>query len=402
MVLQLNPGDRYEKFEILSVARKYDGSWVYRCNAAGFEHPVAVRISLDPVQAEETARRALREITVLEELTNNHVIRVFDSGMGSNDHWYIVLEALEGARLDHWHDFDRPMSAPQAVGLIHQACLGLAEVHARGVVHRDLKPENLWVEPTGNLKITDFASARGFGAQALAGDNVTTQHVLVGTPQYAPPEQVYSSTLTTASDVYSLGVILYELLSGHCPFWADRTRAEIVKSLADDPVEWMNAHVKRPIIPLRQHEHCKDVPENLADLLETCLAKKPEERPKDAGVLANSLGWVLHHELGQMPVATLLVTDPGGGVAYRMVPPGAHRLGFGPGMDIRLRAEGDDVAWALLEWAGPPNQAEIRVLDPGRVVTINDQPISPRAAIKPGDQIALGGFGLRLTYPREA
>jgi serine/threonine-protein kinase len=400
MTLQLSPGARYEKFEVLAVVRKYDRSWVYRCKVDGDARLFDVRISLDPVKAEDQARRALREITVIEELTNDHVARVFDSGMGADDHWYIVLEALEGAQLDHWHDFDRPMRAAQAVGLIHQACLGLAEVHARGVVHRDLKPGNLWVEPNGNLKIIDFASARGFGEHALAGDNVTTTHVLVGTPQYAPPEQVYSSTLTTASDVYSLGVILYELLSGHSPFWADRPRSEVVRSLADDPVEWMNAHVKKPVIPLREHAACANLPENLADLLGTCLAKQPNERPRDAGVLANSLGWVLHHELGGAPVATLQVTDPSGGTAYRMVPPGAHRVGFGVGLDIRLRLDGHDDAWALLEWQGPAKQAEIRVLDPGRAVLLNGQPIAQRAAIAAGDQINLAGFTLRLTYPR--
>jgi serine/threonine-protein kinase len=394
MALQLKPGDKYDKFEIVAVARKYDASWVYRCKAPGYDDTIAVRISLDPVAAEDVARRALREIEILEELTNTHVIRVFDSGMGPDDHWYIVLEALEGARLDHWHDFDRPMAPAQAVGLIHQACLGLAEVHARGVVHRDLKPANLWIEPDGNLKIIDFASARGFGANALAGDNVTTQHVLVGTPQYAPPEQVYSSSLTTASDVYSLGVILYELLSGRCPFWADRSRSNAVATFADDPVEWMNAHVKKPVVSLRDQ-----LGENLADLLDSCLAKKPEERPKDAGVLANSLGWVLHHELGHAPVAMLQVTDPTGGVAYRMVPPGAHRVGFGPGLDIRLRLEGNDDAWALLEWEGPSRPAELRVLD-GRTITINGQAIAPRAAIAAGDQISLGGFNLSLSYPR--
>lgn len=395
MSLQLKPGDKYEKFEVLAVVRKYDASWVYRCRAAGYEGVVGVRISLDPVSDETVARRALRELEVLGELTNAHVVKMFDSGMGADERWYMVMEALDGAQLDHWHDFDRPMPPAQAVGLIHQACLGLAEVHARGVVHRDLKPANLWIEPDGNLKIVDFASARGFGANAVAGDNVTTQHVLVGTPQYAPPEQVYSSTLTTASDVYSLGVILYELLSGRCPFWADRPRSEIVRTLSDDPVEWMNAHVKKPIVSLRGQ-----VPENLADLLETCLAKKPEERPKDAGVLANSLGWVLHHELGQAPVATLRVIDPSGAVAYRMVPPGAHRVGFGSGLDIRLRLDGNDEAWALLEWEGPSRQAELRVLDPGRPVTLNGQPISPRAAIGAGDQIGLGGFTMNLTYPR--
>ncbi len=310
MTLQLGPGDKYEKFEVLELVRKYDASWVWRCKAADRDGVVAVRISLDPVQDETAARRALRELEVLGELTNAHVIRMFDSGLGADERWYMVFEDLEGAQLDHWHDFDRPMAPAQAVSLVHQACLGLAEVHARGVVHRDLNPANLWIEPDGNLKITDFASARGFGEHAVAGDNVTTQHVLVGTPQYAPPEQLYSSTLTTGSDVYSLGVILYELLSGRCPFWAENSRSEIIRILADDPVGWMNAHVKKPVVSLREQ-----VPGDLADLLESCLAKKAEERPKDAGVLANSLGWVLHHELGQSPVATLRVVDPSGAVA---------------------------------------------------------------------------------------
>jgi serine/threonine protein kinase len=282
MALQLKPGDKYENFEVLAVTRKYDASWVYRCKAPGHDKPVGVRISLDPVKDEAAARRALRELEVLGELTNAHVIKMFDSGMGADERWYMVLENLEGAQLDYWHDFDRPMPPAQAVGLIHQACLGLAEVHARGVVHRNLKPANLWVEPSGNLKIVDFASARGFGANAVAGDNVTTQHVLVGTPQYAPPEQVYSSTLTAASDVYSLGVILYELLSGRCPFWAENPRSEIVRRLADDPVDWMNAHVKKPVVSLRGQ-----VPENLAELLDTCLAKKPI---RSAGCCTTSSG----------------------------------------------------------------------------------------------------------------
>ncbi len=400
MAKQLKPGDRYEKFEILGVTRKYDASWVYRCKAEGYAHPVAVRISLDPVKAEETARRALREIAVLEELTNRHVVRTFDSGMGSDDHWYIVMEALEGAQLDHWHDFDRPMPAAQAVSLIHQACLGLAEVHTRGVVHRDLTPSKLWIEPDGNLKITDFASARGFGEHALAGDNVTTQHVLVGTPQYAPPEQAYSTTLSPASDVYSLAVTLYELLSGHCPFWPDRPRSQVVRAFADDPLEWMTAHVKKPVIPLSQHEACKNLPAKLVELVDRCLAKKPEQRPKDAGELANELGWVLHHELGSAKVATLRVTDPSGAVQYRMVPPGAHRVGFGAGLDIRLRLEGTDEAWALLEWSGPPHAAELRVLEAGRKLTINGSPIDPRAPIQPSDVVDIGGFKLQLTYPR--
>lgn len=396
MSKQLRPGDRYADFEILEVTRKYAASWVYKARSPSRPQPVSVRISLEPVREQDTARRALREISVLEELTNRHVVKAFDQGMGPDDHWYIVLEALEGAQLDHWHDFDRPMSASQAATLIHQACLGLAEVHARGVVHRDLTPAKLWVEPDGNLKIIDFASARGFGENALAGDNVTTAHVVVGTPQYTAPEQAFSPTLNPAADVYSLGVILYELLSGRCPFWADRPRSRVVRDFEDEPVEWMNAHMRKPIVPL----DASHMPAKLAELVARCLSKQPEQRPKHAGELANELGWILHHELGAAKVATLRVTDPSGAVQYRMVPPGAHRVGFGPGVDLRLRSEGNDDPWGLLEWGGPPNLADLRVLDNGRVPTINGKPVESRASIAAADVVDVGGFKLQLSYPR--
>lgn len=397
--MQLNQGEQYEGFRVVAVVRKDNRSWVYRCESDRYPHPVDVRISLDPVQSEQTARRALREVAVLEQLTNSHVVRVHDAELGSDDHWYIVLEALDGARLDRWHDFDRGMDAAQAVTLVHQACLGLAEVHARGVVHRDLKPANLWVEPDGNLKIIDFASARGFGEGALAGDNVTTHHTVVGTPQYAAPEQALSATLTTASDVYSLGVILYELLSGHCPFWSDQPRSVMVRELAEEPIEWIQAHAHQSPVPLKSHPRCADLPDDLVALVDACLAKQPEPRPADAGVLANSLGWILHHRLGSAPVATMRVTDPSGVSSYRMVPPGAHRVGFGEGLDIRLRSEGEDSAWALLEWGGPTKLAELRTLE-SREVKINGQPIAPRAVIGAEDAIDISGFTLTLTYPR--
>ncbi len=399
MALALSAGDTYGNFKIERKLRDTSRFSIYEAVAQNNDERVQLKISSDPVASEEAARRALRELAVLGELTNAHVQRLHDSGLGDDERWFLVLEHLEGAQLDRWHDFDRPLDVPTVISFLHQACLGIAELHAKGVVHRDLKPSSLWVEPNGNVKLLDFSSARSWDEQSETGDSVTTTHGMAGSPQYAAPETALSSELTPATDVYAIGQIAYELLTGRAPFWADKPRSKVVRQLEDEPVEWMMAHARKPVTPMSQLDLPHEVPAKLEALIMKMLDKTAAARPESAGVVANELGWIMHHVIAAAPVATVLVTEPNGAVQYHLLTPGSHRVGFGKGCEIDLRKDGDDKPYALIEWRGQGNQAELRAMDDAKV-TRNGQPVTARTALDADDRVAVEGFSLQVTYPR--
>lgn len=396
MGLELSAGDTYGAFRVRKVLRRFAHAWVYEVDAPGSAVPLALKVSLEPVQSEEAARRALREVAVLGTLTNPHVVGVHDSGMGPGEHWYILMEYLEGAPLHQWHDFDVPLPAADAAGFIHQACLGLAEVHAAGIAHRDLTPERLWVGPDRTLKIMDFSSARSWGAEAT-GDNVTVGTVLTGTPQYAAPEQMFATELSPTVDVYSLGQILYELLSGHTPFFADKSWSRARTELADDPAAWLRAHAQTPPTPLGEHPACASLPTPLVELVHRCLDKDPSNRPENAAVLANALGWILHHELGAAQAAIMKSLAPDGTPGFHLLLPGSHRVGFGEGVDVVLGNESPALV-AVIEWAGPPKQAEI-VPAEGASVFVSGRAVQGRTPLNATDEVLVHRHTIALTYP---
>ncbi|MCX4240557.1 serine/threonine protein kinase [Paraliomyxa miuraensis] len=402
MALELKVGDTHEDFQVLQVLRKYPHAWVYKVRAPGHDEPVALKLSLDPVRDEEAARRALREVAVLESLTNAHVLKVHGSGLTSAEHWFILMEHLPGAQLNHWHDFDRPLPAADAVGFVHQACLGLAELHAVGVVHRDLRPERLWITPDGTVKLLDFSSARSWGEGATA-DNVTVGVQVAGSPEYTAPEQAFGTELSPATDVYSLGVMLYEMLTGKSPLFPALSWSESRSKHADDPGAWMRAHARVPPAPLREHAVAAELPQKLADVLAAALAKDSKARPATAGELANELGWVLHHDLGAAQAGILKVSPVEGLVEeglrprYALVLPGSHRVGTGA-VELRVADQGDDAVLAVIEWAGAPKPAELVAHAEG--ITMNGNAVTERVAWEAGSTVVVGGVRLQLTYPK--
>ncbi|MEX1363674.1 MAG: FHA domain-containing serine/threonine-protein kinase [Nannocystaceae bacterium] len=395
----LEPGDRYGRYRILDVIGEGGFAWVYRVQAPQLSEPAALKVSRHPVLDPATARRALREISVLRSLTNTHVVRMHDAGQDDDGYVFMLMDELEGAQLDVWHDFDRPMPPGQAAWVIHQACLGLAEAHARGIVHRDIKPENLWVEPDHNLKVIDFGLARAWDAASTIGIGVTMDGMLVGTPRYIQPEQVTGSDLTPAGDVYSLTTILYELLSGHSVYFADLPFSEVRETYRDEPVAWIAAHVRQPVVPLTRYPHGAALPEALLAVVERGLAKDPTERFVDARALGNALGQVLHYDLGAVLGATLRVTHPYGGHEDLLLLPGSHRIGRGSHCEIRLPAGEVRDEEAVLEWSGVPDLPELHPRhDDGRV-KVDGQAIATRTQLRRGTAVQLAGYSLRMIYP---
>ena len=180
---------------------------------------------------------------------------------------YLVMELVRGQPLSALLRGGEPMPPDTAADLVGQAADGIAAAHALGIVHRDVKPANLLVTPDGTVKITDFGIARAADAVAL-----TQTGQVIGTPQYLSPEQASGKPATEASDIYSLGVVLYECLAGHRPFDAGSAVATALSHLRDEP----------PPLP-------DDVPAHLRRTVAVALAKDPAARFTSAAAFATAL-----------------------------------------------------------------------------------------------------------------
>ncbi len=391
MPLDLEPGDVYAgTIRIVRVIGVGSFARVYEVEVPGHDQRLALKLTREPVTAGDQAQRALREITILRTLTNPHVVRTFDCGLRPDGHIYLLMDLLEGSSLDVWHDFKAPLHPAQAVTIVHQACLGLAEAHAMGIVHRDVKPENVFVERDGQIKMLDFGLARSFDGTPVVGVNASEAHLVVGTPHYSQPEQLRTRVLSPASDVYSLAMILYELLSARAPFWDDRTLAEVKHDLRNEPAAWLRAHMNTSAVPLDRQPGCEDLPEALVRGIERALDKDPHRRPPNAGALANILGLVLHRDMGIPVAATLRVLHPDDSLDDRLFLPGSYRIGSGARCEIKLRDDRVPHIHAVLEWSGVPNRPHLRPLGEGGLVRVNDHPISHPVELGENDEFSVG------------
>jgi serine/threonine-protein kinase len=195
---------------------------------------------------------------------------------------YIVMEMLEGRNLNQTVRKEGPMPAERAIPVLIQVCGALQEAHDLGIVHRDLKPENIFLCRQGGLidypKVLDFGLAKVTERQMQPGSVILTQEGMVfGTPEFMSPEQAQGKTLDARSDIYSLAVILYEVLTGKLPFSA-RT-----------PMEYIQKHVMEPAIPLNDRVPDRKFPKGLEEVLARALAKKRDERYQSAADFAESL-----------------------------------------------------------------------------------------------------------------
>lgn len=391
MPLDLQPGDVYAgNIKIHGVLGVGSFARVYEVESPGYPQRLALKLTREPVHSGEEAQRALREITILRSLTNPHVVRTFDCGLRPDGHIYLLMDLLSGCSLDEWHDFGKPLHPAQAVTIIHQACLGLAEAHAMGVVHRDVKPENIFIERDGKIKMLDFGLARSWDGSPVVGVNATENHMVVGTPHYSQPEQLRTRVLTPASDVYSLGTILFELLSGQSPFFPGIPLPELKEQLRHNPTEWLKAHTQTAPTPIREIAGCEQLPDSLVRGLARALDKDPEARPPNAGALANVLGLVLHRDMDIPVAAKLRMLNPDDTVVEQLFLPGSYRIGSGRRCEIKLRDDAVPRVHAVLEWSGTPNRPHLRPLTGDGTVRVNDAVIEAPVELGGEDEFSVG------------
>lgn len=282
--------DRYELGEILGFGGM---SEVHLARDVRLHRDVAVKVlRADLARDPSFYLRFRREAQNAAALNHPAIVAVYDTGEAETDAGplpYIVMEYVNGVTLRDIVHTDGPMPAKRAIEVIADACQALNFSHQHGIIHRDVKPANIMISTTNAVKVMDFGIAR---AIADSGNSVTQTAAVIGTAQYLSPEQARGDAVDARSDVYSLGCVLYEILTGEPPF------------VGDSPVAVAYQHVREdPIPPSQRHDGIS--PELDAVVLKA-LAKNPENRYQTAAEMRADL---IRVHSGEQPEAPKVLTD---------------------------------------------------------------------------------------------
>ena len=278
--MPLKPGDRLGPYEIVGLVGAGGMGEVYRARDPRLNRDVAIKILHASLAADpERLRRFTAEAQAVAALNHPNVLTIYEVGT-QGEHPFIATELLEGATLRATLD-GGALPVSKAIEYARQTASGLAAAHTKGVAHRDIKPENLFVTVDGRIKILDFGLAKTYVAAEPASaehtrlQSGTSPGMVVGTAGYMSPEQVRARPIDHRTDIFSLGVVLYEMLAGRRPFGGDSA------------IETMNAILTADapdIVPSG-----RSLPPALADIVRHCLEKNPDERFQSARDLSFAL-----------------------------------------------------------------------------------------------------------------
>ena len=270
----LAPGDRLDHYRIDAVIAHTQMSTLYRATDLNSGRELAVKVpnpemESDPVLLE----RFKREEEIGRELDHPGIVKTFNDEERSR--LYMVIEWVAGRLLRTILNEEKRLSIDRASTLAHRICDALDYMHKHGIVHRDLKPENIMVDENDQIKLIDFGIAMKEDARRLTFVNVSS---LLGTPDYISPEQVKGARGDQRSDIYSMGIIFYEMLTGRVPF------------IGVNPLAVMNERVLNDVKPPR------DLNSEISPELEEILYRALEREPRHRYATASEMMWDLEHQ----------------------------------------------------------------------------------------------------------
>jgi TolB-like protein/Tfp pilus assembly protein PilF/tRNA A-37 threonylcarbamoyl transferase component Bud32 len=259
-----------ERYEVIEELGRGGMAKVYRVIDKKIEEEVALKLMNPEIAAdEETVHRFRNELKFARKIAHRNVCRMYDLSEEKGN-LYITMEYVRGENLKSLIKRIGQFTVGKAVSIGRQVCEGLAEAHGLGVMHRDLKPQNIMIDKDGNARIMDFGIAR-----SLKAEGITDKGVIIGTPEYMSPEQVEGKDVDQRSDIYALGVILYEMVTGRVPFEGDTPLSVALKQKTDMPRDprGLNAQVSL----------------DLSRVILRCLEKDKNRRYENAEELLSEL-----------------------------------------------------------------------------------------------------------------
>lgn len=289
----MNPG--YEighRYRIIRSLGEGGMANVYLAHDMVLDRDVSVKLlRLDLRDDPSTKRRFHREAMAATQLNDPHIVGIYDV---DEDHGlqYMVMQYVKGTDLKAYIKKHYPIPLPQVIDIMEQVLSAVATAHAHGIIHRDLKPQNILIDENKNVKITDFGIA-----VAVSQDSLTQTNTLMGSVHYLSPEQARGSIATKQSDIYSLGIILFELLTGKVPFEGETAVSIALK------------HFREEIPSVREQN--KKIPQALENVIIKATAKEPAERYSSVNEMAADLKTVLDPQRANEPRLKIQQDDNG-------------------------------------------------------------------------------------------
>src|SRR5881296_2946091 len=263
-----------EEFTVGALLGEGGFAAVFRVREKRQHRDVAVKVvDLGLTPSPSLAVRFVREARTVARLEHPHIVPIYKVGGYQNEVLYIVMRCVDGASLRQLLEKKKRLSVRKAATIARQVADALGYAHHYGVVHRDVKPDNILLDRGGHVLVTDFGIAKA--AQEASVSQLTTEGMVVGTPQYMSPEQATGDAVDARSDIYGLGVVLYQMLAGSPPFDGESAQSILMKQATATPV------------PIQQRR--SDVPPTLAVVVDRALAKDPAERFQTAEELSRAL-----------------------------------------------------------------------------------------------------------------
>ncbi len=378
LMARLAPGTRVAgRYRIVSIAGVGGMGVVYRAADEELGVDVALKVLRQDLGSDPgVVERFRSELLSARQVTHKNVVRLHDIGEHEGMR-FLTMDYVEGCSLREILEREGPLPLDRAAAILRQAAAGLGAAHEKGIVHRDLKPGNILIDDGGQAFISDFGVARSLGRESA-----TRAGAIVGTPDYLSPEQVAGDPVDGRADLYALGIVFYEMLSGELPFGGDSQAEALAQRLAGRPRDLKETGV--------------DAPPRVREILRRCLERSPARRYPTAGALIEDLDRLAPGARSRKPrwiaaalgavillalaigLRSLLLRQRPGAAARRALPASAPAAPAAV-HSVAVLPFADQTGQAALSWTGPglaemvssslAESANLRVLDSLRVAS---------------------------------